>query len=255
MSANGTRITPGSVRVQVSTCLALCGCLLLALGAQSAQTRYEYDALGRVSSATFSDDSQVAYKYDPAGNRTEVVRKTDVQPPGRPGPPRFPTLTQNSVVVEWDAVLDNRGVARYEYRRGSNDFVPSDAMTRLELQELTAWTNYSIEVRAVDTSDNPGPPRSGSFKTPDTQAPTAPGVPTVRSLTMNSVTMDWAASSDNAGIDQYQYSLNSGSYVSNGTSSSLTLSSLSLSRTIRSMFELEIMRRISETLRELPLHA
>lgn len=75
MSANGTRITPGSVRVQVSTCLALCGCLLLALGAQSAQTRYEYDALGRVSSATFSDDSQLLINTTPPATAPKSSEK------------------------------------------------------------------------------------------------------------------------------------------------------------------------------------
>ena len=46
--------------------------LLAACGPAGAAT-YTYDALGRVTTVTYDDNSQVQYTYDAAGNRTQVT--------------------------------------------------------------------------------------------------------------------------------------------------------------------------------------
>jgi YD repeat-containing protein len=39
----------------------------------TAGVTYAYDTLGRLSTATYDNGKQIAYTYDPAGNRTLVV--------------------------------------------------------------------------------------------------------------------------------------------------------------------------------------
>ncbi len=43
--------------------------------------------------------------------------------------------------------------------------------------------------------------------TPDTEAPTQPGLPAISALTHNSVQLNWAASSDNVALDHYEVSI------------------------------------------------
>ncbi|MCP5433499.1 MAG: RHS repeat protein [Alphaproteobacteria bacterium] len=55
-----------------------CGALAAFLGLAHAQSvSYTYDALGRLTSATYSDGRVIEYAYDPAGGRT-AVEKTGV---------------------------------------------------------------------------------------------------------------------------------------------------------------------------------
>lgn len=56
--------------------------ILLTSSAAIGATTYTYDALGRLSTATYDNGKQVIYSYDPAGNRTQVVTQTATnQPP------------------------------------------------------------------------------------------------------------------------------------------------------------------------------
>lgn len=50
-----------------------CGVLILASGPAAAESvTYTYDALGRLTSASYASGTTAAYEYDPAGNRTEM---------------------------------------------------------------------------------------------------------------------------------------------------------------------------------------
>jgi len=46
-----------------------------------AATTYSYDALGRISTATYDNGIEIIYSYDAAGNRTSVVRQLNHLPP------------------------------------------------------------------------------------------------------------------------------------------------------------------------------
>lgn len=50
-------------------------------GPSPAATTYVYDALGRLSTASYDNGKQVVYGYDPAGNRSQVI--TQATPPAR----------------------------------------------------------------------------------------------------------------------------------------------------------------------------
>jgi YD repeat-containing protein len=43
------------------------------IGAQSDGATYTYDALGRLTQATYTNGTTIVYTYDAAGNRTSVV--------------------------------------------------------------------------------------------------------------------------------------------------------------------------------------
>ena len=54
---------------------ALTVCLVVGLASPAlAATTYTYDALGRVSSVTYSNGKTITYTYDAAGNRTQVTQ-------------------------------------------------------------------------------------------------------------------------------------------------------------------------------------
>jgi YD repeat-containing protein len=70
--------------------LVMAGVGVLSAAAVAATT-YEYDALGRVTKATYDDGSYVQYQYDAAGNRTTVTTTVATSPPPPPPPPPPPT--------------------------------------------------------------------------------------------------------------------------------------------------------------------
>jgi len=47
--------------------------LVCSAGSSLAATTYQYDDLGRLKSATYDNNKEVDYSYDPAGNRSSVV--------------------------------------------------------------------------------------------------------------------------------------------------------------------------------------
>lgn len=130
--------------------------------------------------------------------------------PSAPGVPTFPTITMASATVSWSAATDSDGtVTGYEYRVNAGSWTAASGTTA-SLSNLTAWTDYTVQVRARDNSGNWGPVSSATFKTLDTLAPTAPGTPSITEVTMTSAKATWANASDNGVIASYQYSLNNG---------------------------------------------
>lgn len=54
--------------------LILLSALLLAWAGVAMADTYQYDALGRLLSVTYSDGSTITYAYDAAGNRTTLTQ-------------------------------------------------------------------------------------------------------------------------------------------------------------------------------------
>lgn len=186
---------------------ALFACALISLHAHGASVVYEPDAAGRLKRATFSDGTIVDYTYDDNGNRTGqivTIAPPDTEAPGAPGAPRFSNLTMTSVTAEWTTAEDNVGVASYEYRLNSGEWLRLGHVFIKELTGLSAGTNYHFEVRARDAAENPGPASAGSFKTPDTEPPGVP--PSLSGSAPNSATVNlsWGAATDNVGVVSYR---------------------------------------------------
>ncbi|HWA90099.1 MAG TPA: RHS repeat domain-containing protein [Rhizomicrobium sp.] len=64
------------MRKTVALCFAIA---ITTISRAEAGVSYQYDTLGRLSSASYDNGRQIVYTYDPAGNRTQVV--TQATPP------------------------------------------------------------------------------------------------------------------------------------------------------------------------------
>lgn len=81
---------------------------------------YTYDALGRITSATYPNGQVTTYAYDAAGNRTQVQSSGSTPPSGSPAllAASASTLQWNSVEFSEDpavSVTASGGVAPYSY--------------------------------------------------------------------------------------------------------------------------------------------
>jgi chitodextrinase len=133
-----------------------------------------------------------------------------------------------SATASWSAATDNVGVTGYEYRLNSGSWQSLGNVLTVNLTGLSASTSYTFQVRAKDAASNTGPASSGTFTTPDTAAPSAPGTPTFSSITKTSATASWSAATDNVGVTGYEYRLNGGAWQALGNVLSVNLSGLSV---------------------------
>jgi lysophospholipase L1-like esterase len=164
-------------------------------------------------------------------------------PPADTQAPTVPSgLTANvtctlTVTLSWTASTDNIGVTGYDVYRAP----PGGTFTSAGTSTTTSFTQANgagsqYQVRARDAAGNtsaftapvsalpPPCPTSPPPSTPppaDTQAPTVPGTPTT-STACGSVTLTWAASTDNVRVTGYDIwrapGTSGGTFVSYGTS-------------------------------------
>lgn len=161
----------------IFTGVAAAGLATTSRRARAQAVDYTYDALGRVTSATYADGDVITYAYDPAGNRTQVKQ-------GPPGPPPAPLSAAISVTtwncVFYDGIPNNPptvvvtaggGVAPYAYlwERVSGDAVP------WAINPTSASTRFGRD------EPPPGPPRASIWRCRVTDATaTVAYSPTVR---------------------------------------------------------------------------
>ena len=172
---------------------------------------------------------------DAAGNRSakaSVSASTSACPdttaPSVPGGLAVGTRTATSVALSWSASSDNVGVSGYGvYSNGT--LVGSPSSTSYTLSGLTCGTSYTVAVDAVDAAGNRSAKATVTASTsacPDTTAPTVPGSFVVTGSTQTSISVSWAASSDNVGVTGYGVYSN-GTLVGSPTATSYTVSGLS----------------------------
>lgn len=199
-----------------------------------------WQTLGNVLSASLTGLTQVtSYTFDvrardAAGNwgnaSSGSFTTLDGTPPSVPGTPTFSAVQQTSATVTWNAATDNVGVTSYQYRVNGGSWNTLGNVLTTSLTNLTADTQYTVNVRARDAQGNWGAASAASFTTlpaPDTTPPGAPGTPAFSSITGTSATAAWTAASDNVGVTGYEYRLNSGSWTAIGNVLTRNLTSLS----------------------------
>jgi len=138
---------------------------------------------------------------------------SDSMPPAAPGSLAFADDTgqvadgltsDTELVFVWDAVTDENGISRYEYRLDGGDWqATTDLMATLVLAE----GSYSFEVRAVDNPGNAGPVASKQV----TVDLTPPGSPT--GLDLDGAVLNWDETADDNGIWKYQYRIDGADWV------------------------------------------
>lgn len=151
------------------------------------------------------------------GSRGGVIGKFQIQSNSGPDtdPPSTPTnlsvsdVTENSARLTWTASIDNVGVAGYNiYLDGT--LVDTTVNTFYDFSGLSSETQYMAAVEAFDAASNTSGSAMISFTTlvVDTEAPTAPTNIVASEITENSARIDWSASTDNVGVEQYNITVN-----------------------------------------------
>ncbi|TXH67187.1 MAG: alpha-amylase [Lysobacteraceae bacterium] len=131
----------------------------------------------------------------------------DIQAPSTPTNLTGRAIDSNSVSLAWSASTDNVGVAGYRVYRGATQVASVTGGAAYVDNGLTASTAYSYSVRAYDAAGNlSAASASIGVTTPapaDTQAPSVPAGLAYANLTSTSLTLSWAASTDNVGVATY----------------------------------------------------
>ncbi|GGU27977.1 chitin-binding protein [Lentzea flava] len=84
----------------------------------------------------------------------------DTQPPTAPGTPVASAITGSSVKLDWPAATDDQGVTSYRVQNGSQ-VVATSATNSATVTGLTANTDYTFTVVALDAAGNVSPASPG----------------------------------------------------------------------------------------------
>jgi chitodextrinase len=152
-------------------------------------------------------------QYSPASSGISLPFPTDTVPPSVPTALVASAITETGARLSWQPSTDNVGVTGYDVwqftaNQGTFAKIGSTPTTSFPVAGLTRASNYTFYVQARDADGNGSDLLAASVAVrtagaPDTTPPTAPGRPTIVNLTSTSVTLSWAASTDNIGVTQY----------------------------------------------------
>jgi chitodextrinase len=163
--------------------------------------------------------------YDAAGNRSTssnnvsvtTLASSDTISPSVPASLTPSNITANSVNLSWSSSIDNIGVEGYHiFVNGT--LRSSSPSTSYSVGSLISGVTYTFAVSAYDSAGNTSA-LSGSINvtTIDNVVPSVPASLSATNTTATSITLSWAAASDNVGVTGYRIFRN-GSLV--GTSAS-----------------------------------
>jgi uncharacterized protein YdaL len=191
-------------------------------GGASVSSYYQYDPasktvtfiprspLGYLTKYTLTVKLQSGSTLSSAYTWSFTTVSSDVAPPSKPGTPVAGVPTTTTVALSWAASTDNVGVVSYVISSGSTAILDTTA-TSATVTALTPSTTYTFTVTARDAAGNasvPSDPVTVTTATPppppDTTPPSAPGAPTVGTVTSTSAALTWTASTDNVGVVSYQ---------------------------------------------------
>jgi chitodextrinase len=150
----------------------------------------------------------------------------DTTPPSAPGGLVQTGSTTTSVSLSWTASTDDTGVTGYTVSNG-NSTAGTTAGTTYTVGSLTCGTTYTFGVTASDAAGNVSTKSTISGSTSacpsDTTAPSAPTQLAPTGATATTVSVSWAASTDNVGVTGYDlYSNGTKVGTTTGTTYSFT---------------------------------
>ncbi|PQJ32150.1 peptidase S8 [Nonlabens arenilitoris] len=169
-----------------------------------------------------------SFNYGEVEDYTVIISNStvDTTAPSAPSSLTSSNLTESTVDLNWTASTDNIGVIAYEVRRGTT-VLTTTANTSIQITGLVIGTSYSFNIRAVDAAGNISSASNSISVTPtDQTAPSVPAGLSVTSITQNTATISWSASSDNIGVTSYDLYID-GSLLNNVTGTTASLTGLS----------------------------
>jgi len=135
------------------------------------------------------------------------------------------TADQTSLTLSWAAASDNVGVSGYRLYLDENE-VATTAETSNSFSGLSCGTSYTLGVAAADAAGNTSSISTLTAATSacaDTTAPSAPLDLSLSAADQTSLTLSWAAASDNVGVTGYRvYRETSSVTTTTGTSFTFT---------------------------------
>jgi chitodextrinase len=141
------------------------------------------------------------------GSPAQAERR-DHKPPSTPTGLTVFSVTQSTVLVDWDASTDRSGVTGYEAL--ANGVLAQTEETRYTVERLACGTRVDVSVRAFDAAGNRSSWATVSASTaacsgppPDTTPPSAPAVLRTSNVAGTSLTLSWTAANDNLGVTSY----------------------------------------------------
>ncbi|MBX2880770.1 MAG: family 16 glycosylhydrolase [Granulosicoccus sp.] len=161
---------------------------------------------------------------------------SDTQAPSTPQAPVLTEMSNTAITIQWAASTDNVGVVGYNVYRDGNYYATVQSTSFVDTA-LTAQKSYSYTVVAFDEARNftpqsdaltvsptsepgtppapetpttpapetptPPAPETPTPPTADTQAPSTPQAPALSDASDTTITIQWAASTDNVGVVGY----------------------------------------------------
>lgn len=137
----------------------------------------------------------------------------DTEAPDAPTAVRTADVTETTAHVAWEAALDNVATTGYNvYVNGEKVNTELVTATEYDLTGLTAATEYSVKVTAVDAAGNVSEKSEAATfttaKAADTEAPSVPADVKASDVTKTGATVTWTASTDNEGVAGYNVYVN-----------------------------------------------
>ena len=137
----------------------------------------------------------------------------DTEAPDAPTAVRTADVTETTAKVAWAEASDNVGVVGYNvYVNDTKVNAKLVTATEYDLTGLTAATEYSVKVTAVDAAGNVSEKSEAATfttaKAADTEAPSVPADVKASDVTKTGATVTWTASTDNEGVAGYNVYVN-----------------------------------------------
>ncbi|OKJ17552.1 hydrolase [Streptomyces sp. CB00316] len=136
--------------------------------------------------------------------------EADTQPPTTPGGVTAQASSSTSVHVMWEAASDDEAIAGYEVFRGKAKVRSVPATKHMvDVDGLTASTDYTFTVRSKDAAGNLSAPSKAipvttqAIPPEDDAPPTAPAKLTGGAEGSRAATLTWGASTDDVGVTSY----------------------------------------------------
>ncbi|MEW7278743.1 fibronectin type III domain-containing protein [Aquimarina sp. 2201CG1-2-11] len=171
-----------------------------------------YQAMGLLAGTEYSFK---VLAMDAAGNKSRfsntatasTLPEADTEAPTEPTGLTAGNETQTTIDVAWTGSTDNVGVTGYEVYQG-DVMIATVEGTRYQVTGLTAGTEYSFKVLAMDAAGNKSrfsnTATASTLPEADTEAPTEPTGLTAGNETQTTIDLAWTGSTDNVGVTGYE---------------------------------------------------